>query len=468
MLLLLSLACHQTEGPLGLSWSVDDHPIVTGKRISVELASAAPVELSCVSRDDARDEHLLRVASASDSHELNLSGLLASSTYDCELYAEDELGDWGRGSFRLGTSRLPSGLELGVVTGDSTAISGAWTVLNPFEDGKETNDQWVTVVDPEGEIRWYYPIADELGSVDVSVYDGRLLVGGGNDTSGGPVLMEQDQTVVYTQPFPSTGGEYHHDVEMTPSGLIGGLITKQGDGYLAFGIEVADPARDGELVWTWDSDDAVAAGTLPSGAGDAYHANALELVEDDTGELIGAYVNVRNLDRFLYIDRASGEITWQLNQFNWTVAGGGSDWWHLVHDTHFEGPVGAPDRVLLYDNGYRKPGEVSRALQIELDQEAQHASYSWSWTRDDWQEQAWGGTDWLEEDRVPIAIGHCNTCEDSDPDNRSAVLEVDQLSDEVVWSYAFEEEVVGLYRAERVDGCGLFSSLRWCPELASE
>ncbi len=467
MLLLLTLACHPTEGPLGLSWTVDDHAVVTGKRVSVELASTASVELTCVSRDDERDEHLVRSPAPSDSVELNLSGLLASSTYDCEIYAEDEAGDWGRGSFRMATSRLPGDLEEGIVTGDSSAISGVWTVLNPFEDGKLTNDQWVTVVDPEGEIRWYYPIADETGSVDASVYDGRLLIGGGYDTTAGPVLLEQDHTVVYTQPFPSTGGEYHHDVEMTPSGLIGGLITKQGDGYLGFGVEVADPAQDGELVWTWDSDTAVAAGTLPLGSGDAYHANALELIEDDSGQLVGAYANLRNLDRFVYIDRASGEITWQLNQFSWELEGGGG-WWHLAHDVHFDGPLGAPDRVLLYDNGVRKPGEQSHAREIELDHETSTARYSWTWTRDDWQEQAWGGTDWLGDDRVLVAIGHCNTCDDSDPDSRTAVLEVDQLSDEVIWSYAFDEESVGLYRAERVGGCGLFSSLRWCPELAQE
>ena len=458
MLLATLLACQKTEGTLGLSWDITPGVAVTGKFIDIELDAPGTAVLTCTSKDDSRDIHVVRLDTSRELHSTGVHGLLSSSTYDCVIDAEAEGGLWARGEFRTSTGRLPVGLEEGSVYGDPEAMTGVWTLTNPFDDGKATNDQRMVILDPEGEVRWYYGLDDELGSVDCSIEDGRIVWGGGYEGDSAPRIMTVGGVVLYKGEEPTTGGVYHHDVGLTESGYMAGLITKQGDSYIAFGVEVRDPENDGELLYMWESDVAVAKGELPEGRGDLYHANALEIEEVD-GDPRYAWVNVRNLNRYIRIDLVEQTIDRKL------LAGSGlndDDAWNLSHDTKRVG-----ETLLMYDNGYRKPGESSRVVEYEADLEAGTYELVWEWTEDNWREPAWGGADWLENGNVLVAIGHCegSSCDEAHPDGRSAVIEVDRETDEIVWAYRWEDEKVGLYRAERADGCDLFSNAQFCPQL---
>ena len=455
MLLLPLIACQKVEGNLGMRWSVDKVDAVTGKRVEVMLDEPGDVVMTCTSRDDDRDVHVVR-SEGRDDHPLGLYGLLSSSTYDCVIDAESGQDLWARGEFRTSTNRIPAGIEEGALEGDPDAMTGVYTLTNPFEGGKATNDQRLMIFDPDGEIRWYHDIEDDLGSADVSLVEPQLLIyGGGYGETGAPRMLTLGHEVVYQSPQPVTGGEYHHDVGMTPSGLVAGLTTINGDGYLGFGVELRDPDDDGALIWDWNSDDAVDRGELPAGNGDTYHPNALQIDEDADGNPQYAWVNVRNLNRIIRIDIESGLIDVSLHGTSLTGEG-----WYLPHDIHVEG-----DRLLLYNNGERKPGANSSVREYTLDLAHENAEIVWEWTEPDWQEPAWGGSDWLGDDRVLVAIGHCPGCDGASNESRARVLEVDQLTDEVVWAYRWDQEDVGLYRAERLGGCDVFFNARFCPEL---
>ena len=312
-----------------------------------------------------------------------------------------------------------------------------------------------------GEVRWYTEVENQLGSVDASVIDGDILYGGGYDDPGSPRIVTLGHEVLYRGDQPLTGGTYHHDVEMTPSGLVAGLITREGDGYLGFGVEIRDPDDDGALVWAWESDDSVSDGDLPAPRGDLYHANALEIVEED-GVPRWAYINVRNLGRYIRVDIEESVIDWQITSSVWSMTG---DWWFLSHEPKLEG-----DRLLVYDNGERQPSAHSRIVEYELDFENETGELIWEWTEDAWREPAWGGVDRLEGGNVLVAIGHCEgaSCDEVHPESRSRILEVDPDTDEVVWAYRYTDEDVGLYRAERIDGCDLFANARFCPQLLED
>lgn len=462
MLLLVLAACQRTEGTLDMSWNVEPAEVVTGKFLDVELGASGSLVTTCTSRDDTRDVHVVRSESDSATHSTGVFGLLGSSTYDCVLEADAGDGLWARGEFRTSTSRIPKGIEEGVVEGDIDAMSGTWTLFNPFENGKATDDQWLVVIDPEGEIRWYIEVEQELGSVDHSVVDGDILYGGGYDVPGSPRIVTTGQELLYTGPQPVSGGTYHHDVEMTPSGLIAGVVTLEGDDYVGFGVEIRDPDDDGALVWAWDSDSAVERGDLPSPRGDMYHANALEIVEED-GVPRWAYVNIRNLGRYVRIDIEEDVIDWQITAATWEL--NSDEWWFLSHDPKLE-----DDLLLVYDNGERNPNSHSRVVEYALDFETETAELLWEWTEPSWREPAWGGVDRLDGDHVLVAIGHCDgsSCDEAHPDSRTRILEVDRATDEVVWAYRYTDEAVGLYRAERIDGCDLFSNARFCPQLLQE
>ncbi|MCP4808348.1 MAG: hypothetical protein GY913_33350 [Proteobacteria bacterium] len=455
MLLLALAACQKTEGNLGLRWSVDKALAVTGKHLDIELEEAGDVVVTCTSRDDDRDVHVVR-SEGRTNHVVGVFGLLASSTYDCVIEAESGQDLWARGEFRTSTNRIPVGVEEGVVSGDTSAMTGVYTLTNPFEGGKSTNDQRLVILDPDGEIRWYHDVEDEMGSADASLAGpGELIYGGGYELTGAPRIIDMGHELLYAGPQPVTGGEYHHDVGLTASGLTAGLTTINGDGYLGWGVEIRDPDDGGALVWDWNSDDAVDRGELPAGSGDTYHPNALQVDEDDDGNPTHAWVNVRNLNRIVRIDIETGLIDVDLRGTSIT-----DDGFYLPHDIHVEG-----DRLLLYNNGERKPGEHSSVREFQLD--LIHGTYEldWEWTEDDWQEPAWGGADWLGDDRILLAIGHCPGCDGALDSSRARILEVDQVTDDVVWSYRWEDESVGLYRAERLEGCDVFANARFCPEV---
>jgi len=123
--------------------------------------------------------------------------------------------------------------------------------------------------------------------------------------------------------------------------------------------------------------------------------------------------------------------------------------------------------LLVHDNGEARVGgtNYSRVVEYELDIENRVVTKRWDWTEPGWYETVFGDADRLPGDHVLITQGHCFICPHGDPSRYSALTEVDQSTDEVVWRLSMEEPQPGLYRAQRLDGCELFSNRKYCEAL---
>ena len=141
-----------------------------------------------------------------------------------------------------------------------------------------------------------------------------------------------------------------------------------------------------------------------------------------------------------------------------------ADWFYWPHAPEVDGT-----RVLFYDNRNPRPNsETSRAAEFTLDPVAGTAELTWEWTERNFREQAWGDVDRLPSDDVLVTIAHCETCELSDPQGRSAVVEVDRASGDVLWRLTWPDADDGIYRADRIDGCDAFANRRYCPSIGLE
>ncbi len=452
---------------LVLGCEVSDHPdLVTSKTVEVELSDPSTARLVCTLQGDPHERHVLESEQTTTTHRFVLHGLLAASNYECLV----DLGEDGASlAATFSTDPLPDWVRLPVLDGDPAASWGAYTLLNHFVGGKKVDEQKLVIFDCHGRVRWYLDVRDDITNVDVSyVGDGQLLYGGG--FGGPPRIVDLDGDVIWESEGPYIGKSHHHDVEMLPSGRVASLVTTSNqDGSTAwtgFGVEIVD-VPSGALVWSYDSQQAVDAGELETGAGDPYHANALQVVEVD-GVLQDVYVNLRDINTFVRIDPVTERFAWTLGpdgdfdlvQDDGTPAGEG-DWFYWPHAPEVDG-----DRVLFFDNRNPRPDEeTSRGVEFTLDLDDRTARVSWEWTERDFREQAWGDIDRLPSGDVLLGIGHCAACSASDPQSRTAVVEVDRSTGEVIWRLRWEDDTDGLYRAQRLSGCELFANAATCPSL---
>jgi hypothetical protein len=299
-----------------------------------------------------------------------------------------------------------------------------------------------------------------------------IHIGGGEVlTAGGmglpPTIVTPTGEVRYRGADASSGGPFHHDVGLLPSGDILGLAegrdSLDGASWTGFLVESRDP-ETGTLTGEWSSQVAVDAGQLPPAVGEAvdpYHANAVDYVSDDDGEAL--LLSLSGTDQLVRLDMDSGELAWRLgaggdfallDEAGAPIEGG---WFNGQHGPHWDLPL-----VTLYDN--RGLGQQSRALQLHLDTEAMTARIVWQWTEEGWYETVWGGVDVLEGGSVLIARGHCSFCPTADISLPTEVTEVDPATDAVLWRLVFPTREDGLYRAERLAGCAIFANAAYCPE----
>jgi hypothetical protein len=223
------------------------------------------------------------------------------------------------------------------------------------------------------------------------------------------------------------------------------------------------------VVWRFDSQTAVDAGTLPLPPGydlDPFHANAISWVNDDP-EGPSVWVSLRGSNAIARIDQVSGEITTLLgpdqgyalrDESGATL--NGKDWFWGLHAPYVEQGL----IFTVFDNGGSRPGGelYSRAATFLRDSDDQ-ATLLWEWTEPYWYEPDFGSVQRTAADTVVIGSGHCTDCP---PQGDTAwILEVDMETDEVLWRYDFMTDEDTIYRAEAVDRCA-FPNLRYCAEAA--
>ena len=444
----------------GLRVVVGELPeLVLGRQIAIHLDVSGRADLTCTAEDDPEERHRV-VTDVGRDHEFGLFGLLGDTTYSCQVVAGAS-----QVAFGFTTDPLPAWIPEWTVTGETTG----YTLFNHVLNGLDANEQKLLMVDPEGEVRWYRLLPEQVaGDVDSRYLgDGTVLYGGGYGAR--PRRIDLAGETVWRLDAPVTGRSHHHHAELLDDGTVLSLVTttnqvSEEEDWTGFGLEVVDP-DSGELVWSWDSQVAVDAGQLPpASGGDPYHGNWAWWTTDEEGPAV--WISMRNLDTLARLDRETG-------RFSWTLGSGGDfllldlegqaadpeDWFFLQH-----APERTGDTLVVYDNGIGRPGgSFSRVAMYELDVTARTLQLTWEWTEDHWTEPVWGDADLLADGHVLVARGHCWECSSADEEGRSALIELDPALEDPTWRLDFPGDRDGLYRAQRIGGCEVFSSTRWCP-----
>jgi hypothetical protein len=446
---------------------ISQNPNLVGQiGVTFRFSEPATAELRC-DQVGGDDPHLVRSGPPAKVVRLDLHGLLASSTYACTVQADKEA--WDASSFTLETEALPEGLpEIHITSPPSADADAGWTLHDHWT--VEPENGHLVVFDPQGQIRWYRATLGDrpsIAGVDVSYASGHFVVGGGNAP---PAFVDRSANLLY-QAEESAHGHHHHHTQLLESGDVLSLtfedLPRDGVTWTGFTIEVRSPLDD-RVVWSWRSGSALEEGALwlpkKDHGGNPWHANSVSFVDDPLGP--AAWVSLMSLNTILRIDRETGEVTHHLGwggDFTLLNQEGEPEldeaqWFSSQHDPEFSWP-----RVLVYDNGLqRRDAEPrhSRALELELDLEAHTAQIRWEYSEPGWYEPMFGDVDRLPNGHVLLAQGHCVGCPGVQS-RSSAIVEINPTTNEVVWRADLGEQH-GMYRAERIAGCALFTATRWC------
>ena len=222
-----------------------------------------------------------------------------------------------------------------------------------------------------------------------------ILMGG---AGGNLELWNYVTGVVETLPIP--GG--HHEVDYNPVTdtflvLEDDYSTEVWDGRNVLYDLVSEYSRDGTLLWQWDgrieypfnSTIHTSLGlneTFRAGA-DWMHSNSFTW--DKENDVI--YLNVRNQDTILKIDKSSKDIIWSAGRWgNFTVLNStGQEVDSIFFHPHSLEWIG-PNRFMIYDNDFYNPAHpttmvfgsnigYSRLVEFVIDEDAMTMEEVWFW-----------------------------------------------------------------------------------------
>ncbi len=316
----------------------------------------------------------------------------------------------------------------------------------------------VVVIDPEGNIRWWFQhgdIPDMRGDIDVRTLPEGVLIGGANrlqkEEDVPPVLVNWKKEILWKGKTAN-----HHHIHRTAEGNYMFLLedkryfkhlagTVVGDTLVEF-----DP-QSNSVVWEWHLFDHL---TPKVKRWDWSHLNTIE--SDLKGENL--YLSARNHNSIFKISRKTGEILWRLGEDGDFDISPEDQFYHQ-HSPEIQ----SNGNILLFDNGAHRPeeqgGEFSRALELSLDEKAMKAKAVWSWRNSpDLFTPIWGDADRLENGNTLMVFGnrfpltgllmHCTGRKV--PTQTTRIIEVTR-SGEKVWELEFAPSQWGVYRAERID-----------------
>lgn len=255
------------------------------------------------------------------------------------------------------------------------------------------------LLNTHGEVVWLLDDSGlgPTGTTKLSL-DGTLLI----QTAGGALEADWFGNLIWRVPPPHL---VHHEFTEGPDGSRL-LLTWVADTFADFdyegdGIVLMDPATN-EILWEWNIFDHISPLENPvpeqenpgfSGlGGDWSHGNGLAW--DPDRRLI--WLSLRHLDQIVGIDYPSGEI-------RVTVAAGG-----LGPDgalSHQHGPELQSDgQLLVFDNGNTRDPPQSRVVAIDIDEDTNSYTETFSWQRDGFYEPATGYATMLPNGNV-LATG---------------------------------------------------------------
>ncbi len=458
---------------------VEDGPVVRPHKVlTVDLDAAAGMWVTCQRDDDDREVILVEQHEVAATHRVDLLGLAAGTSYTCTVHVD---GSPHTLDFPLDVEAVPEAPAFTVERHPTLEMSGAWTMVNTAGGCFQNDDALVIIADPDGRHRWVYNLGPGyVIDIDASLTpDGNVHMGGGwgllDENQGNRGVFRTvalDGTTLVDRTEPDFGLGFNHHSEPMDDGSTLSLTTSWMDdgAHQWYGVGVERWHPDQGLVWSWSTQPMVDAGILTwrPGQDNPYHANSVEWLTDQEGDAL--MVSLYMAQEIWRIDRNTGLRTWRLGpggDFDLVDPDGNplpdEEWFYVQHD-----PEWTPDgRVLLYDNGYQRPGtDYSRVAEYQVDPATRTATLLWSWTEPNFYNPVVGDADRLPNGHVLVAKGFVICWTPGSPDV-SAVVEIDPASGEVVWRMSWPDRTMAMFRAERYDGCALFANnTRYCPAAA--
>ncbi len=451
--------CGACTGPAVTDVHISDNPdLVLEKIFSVTLSDPAALAIRCTRDDLSTEVHLVESSEAALEHELRLHGLVAETSYTCDVAPVDaKRATPSQGSFT--TAALPDSIPsaAGVANGDPGA---AYTFMPHQRLATGETSIRLVLMDNAGEVRWYYPLPIE-GYADMGAEywgEGLFLWGGVSASAAGagaPRLVDLSHNEVYRSAY--EGAEdayYHHMTEKQSDGSVVTLVeadaSSEGRTYYGFEIHQVDVESDA-LTWSWSLQEGLDSGG--PGVGDANWAGMM--VEDDGTKTM--VVSVCIGEGVIGVDMESGEVAWSLADDWGTLDLVEGDFPRVQHGLDIDG-----QRILLYDNG---AVPTTRAVEYLIDPAEGTATQTWSWTEEGFNESwGWGDVDYLGEDHVVITKGHIPDF--GSGEGPSEVIEVDRSDNSVAWRLSFSDELDAIYSADRIGGCDLFAEASRCAAVS--
>ncbi len=253
--------------------------------------------------------------------------------------------------------------------------------------------------------------------------------------------------------------EGHHELEYNPIDdtfftFHYNLVQVEGKTYLY--DEVIEFDRQGNIVWSFDVSSLIGVNqSCPyqdyyMGYPDISHSNTIYYdVENDS-----IYLNLRNANTFWKIDHSSGDVVWGLGEYGnfslYNKLGQPAD--NLFFHAHAVERIDE-DTFILFDNDYHNQtleyNQVSRIVEITINEDTMTANVSWVWAS----EAEYSSAIWGDADRLPNGnrIGVFGVKFRATSPYGARLVEVNE-NHKIVWEMSFvsnETYRYGIYRNER-------------------
>ncbi|MHA2042605.1 MAG: aryl-sulfate sulfotransferase [Candidatus Thorarchaeota archaeon] len=315
----------------------------------------------------------------------------------------------------------------------------------------EEHHLFLIIVDMNGEVFLEKYLGTEFWSWPAELIDPRTILVRANDSALLYDLTDGSMTLL---PF-----EGHHEYEYNPFDdtfftLHFNEIEIDNETYLFDKLVEFD--REGNIVWEFDITSLMSVvhwcpyqdyyWDLP----DISHLNTVFFdAEDDS-----IYLLSRNANTFWKINYSSGDVIWGLGEYgNFTLY---NEWGQSKDNLFFH--AHAVERVdddtfILFDNDLHNQtdelNEVSRIIEISIDEDTMTANTSWTWSAAKEYYSPW----WGDADRLPNRnrMGVFGILGFEPSQYGARIVEVNE-EHEIMWEMAFvndESYWYGVYRNER-------------------
>lgn len=331
-------------------------------------------------------------SATSTYHEFNFYGLLENQTVRYVFYRNDEEAKIvAKGCFITPT---PVGKPaIASLTFTPTAAGDDWYMIEYIDKTEYLRQQ--LLYDRQGRLRFYHP-ADKAGKFTQVLNNGDLYSSSSNKLIG--TRLDGAEYVLFPVNLNDPVMRHTHHKPYVASAAAERawvVFARYGSGLecdretpteMAVGDGVAEIDQEGNELWRFDYFDHT--DELPPEdldpvlclmqywgpeASDMTHGNAVTPA-DEEGMLLLSY---RNMNRVIKIDRATGEIVWQMGaglDFTWLGDEPEQEkWFYRQHDPYWLGN----GRLLVYDNN--KDLGWSRALELQVDQENMTVQQLWEY-----------------------------------------------------------------------------------------